>query len=197
MSANKSRAQARRQEKSQQQIMVLLAVGIGMILLAFGVFLGINWAKGTVTQASIGVQPEAVNFAAPDVALTDLNNKSVSLADYKGQVVLYNAWATWCPPCKEEMPTLNDYYQAHHQDGFVVVAIEDGEPASEVADFVKSHGLTFPVWPDPKFVATTAFKTNNLPTSFVIDRQGTVLLTWTGAITRDTLEKYVTPLIQK
>ena len=127
--------------------------------------------------------------------LTDLDGKPVSLADYKGQVILYNAWATWCPPCKEEMPTLNAYYQDHKNAGFVVVAIEDGEPASEVAAFAESYKLSFPVWPDLKFVATTAFKTNSLPTSFLIDRSGTVRLTWTGAITRDTLEKYVTPII--
>jgi hypothetical protein len=64
-----------------------------------------------------------------------------------------------------------------------------------VAAFAKNYHLSFPVWPDLKYVATTAFKTNNLPTSFVIDRSGTVRLTWTGAITREVLEKYVSPII--
>jgi peroxiredoxin len=95
------------------------------------------------------------------------------------------------------MPTLEAYYQKHKNAGFVVVAIEDGEPASEVAAFAKSYKLSFPVWPDPKWVATTAFKTNSLPTSFVIDRSGTVRLTWTGAITREVLEKFVTPIISE
>jgi peroxiredoxin len=129
--------------------------------------------------------------------LTDLDGKSVALADFKGQVILYNAWATWCPPCKEEMPTLEAYYQDHKQAGFVIVAIEDGQPVSEVAAFAESYNLSFPVWPDLKYVATTAFKTNSLPTSFVIDRSGTVRLTWTGAITRAVLEKYVTPIISE
>jgi peroxiredoxin len=95
------------------------------------------------------------------------------------------------------MPTLESYYQDHQNDGFVVVAIEDGEPAAEVAAFVKSYGLTFPVWPDPKWVATTAFKTDVLPSSFVIDRAGQVRLAWTGPISRVALEKFVTPIINR
>ena len=81
--------------------------------------------------------------------------------------------------------------------GFVIVAIEDGEPVDEVSAFVKQYGLTFPVWPDLKWVATTAFKTDALPSSFVIDRTGRVVLSWTGPITRASLEKYVTPLIAR
>jgi len=95
------------------------------------------------------------------------------------------------------MPTLQAYYEAHREQGFVIVAIEDGEPVNEVAKFVTEYGLTFPVWPDPKWVATTAFRTDSLPTSFVIDRAGTVRLTWTGAISREMLEKYVTPMLQR
>jgi thiol-disulfide isomerase/thioredoxin len=139
----------------------------------------------------------AVDYPAPDVRITDLNNVPVALSDYRGQVVLYNAWATWCPPCKEEMPILDAYYQAHKSDGFVVIAIEDGEPVAEVADYVKTHNLTFPVWPDLKWVATTAFKTDTLPTSFVIDRTGKVVLAWSGSISREVLEKYITPVIKR
>jgi peroxiredoxin len=94
------------------------------------------------------------------------------------------------------MPTLEAYYQAHKDAGFVVVAIDDGEAVEDVAAFVKEYGLSFPVWPDLNYTAGEAFKIVSLPTSFVIDRSGTVRLTWTGAITRATLEKYVTPLIK-
>ncbi len=197
---NERREQLRADRKKAQaaQNLILLVVGIGLILVAVAAFLAIPRAQAEVAeQVAPGIVPAPVNFPLPEVQLTDLDGKPVALADYKGQVILYNAWATWCPPCKEEMPTLEAYYQAHQQEGFVIVAIEDGEPVDEVAAFVKAYGLTFPVWPDLKWVATTAFKTNTLPTSFVIDRSGTVRLTWTGAITRAILEEYVTPLIRE
>ena len=182
---------------ARSQSLALLVVGLGLILVAVVAFLAIPKAQTEVQQIDTSAQPVAVDFAAPEVRLTDLDNNPVALSDYRGQVVLYNAWATWCPPCKEEMPTLNAYYLDHRQAGFVVVAIEDGEPVAEVADYVKANRLNFPVWPDLKWVATTAFKTEVLPSSFVIDRTGRVRLSWSGPISRSTLEKFVTPLIQQ
>ena len=181
----------------KSQSLFLLVIGVGLILAAVAAFLAIPKAQAEVQQVSNSAQPVAVDYPAPDVRLTDLNDVPVALSDYTGQVVLYNAWATWCPPCKEEMPILDAYYQAHKNDGFVVVAIEDGEPVAEVADYVRTHNLTFPVWPDIKWVATTAFKTDTLPSSFVIDRAGQVVLAWSGPISREVLEKYITPVIKK
>jgi peroxiredoxin len=94
------------------------------------------------------------------------------------------------------MPTLEAYYQAHQSDGFVTIAVNDGDPEDAVEAFVDDYGLSFPIWLDPTYKATDeAFKTRNLPSSFVIDREGNVRLRWVGEINRDALEKYVTPLI--
>ena len=96
------------------------------------------------------------------------------------------------------MPNLEAFYLKHNGEGFEVVAIEDGDPASQVAAFVSEHGITFPVWLDRSYQATDhAFKTSNLPSSYVIDRGGLVRLMWIGAINPANLEKYVTPLIQE
>jgi thiol-disulfide isomerase/thioredoxin len=179
------------------QNLAMLIVGAGLVLISVAVFLALPKAQVAIQQTSPSAIPVQVNFPAPAVKLTDLDDKPVALSDYKGQVILYNAWAIWCPPCKEEMPTLEAYYQAHKKDGFVVIAIEDGGSPGEVAVFVRDYRLSFPVWPDPKWVATRTFKTSGLPTSFIIDRGGTVRLTWTGAITRAVLEKYVTPIINE
>lgn len=198
MSERREQLRADRKKAQATQNLILLVVGVGLILVAVAAFLAIPKAQAEVAeQVAPGVVPVPVNFPMPEVQLTDLEGNPVALANYEGQVILYNAWATWCPPCKEEMPTLEAYYEAHQPEGFVIVAIEDGQPVDEVTAFVKAYGLTFPVWPDLKWVATTAFKTNTLPTSFVIDRSGTVRLTWTGAITRAILEEYVTPLIRE
>jgi len=197
MSEQRQVLRANRKKAQSTQNLIMLVVGAGLVLIAVAVFLALPKAQAEVQQTGSSAIPLAVNFPVPEVQLTDLKNQPVALADYKGQVILYNAWATWCPPCKEEMPTLEAYYQDHKDSGFVIIAIEDGEPVSEVAAFAESYQLSFPVWPDLKYVATTAFKTNSLPTSFVIDRSGTVRLTWTGAITRAALEKYVTPILNE
>jgi len=118
-----------------------------------------------------------------------------SLADYRQNVVLVNNWATWCPPCRAEMPTLQAYYEAHKDQGFTLLAIEAGDPPGQVAQFVQAYGLTFNVWLDADKAALVAFKNPNLPNSYVIDRAGMVRYAWTGAIRRAMLEKYVTPLL--
>jgi len=179
-----------------QNNLLLLMIGAGLILLAVAAFLALPRAQQTAQTADFTAVPVAINFPAPNIKLTDLQDRPVAFSDYKGQVILYNAWATWCPPCKAEMPVLQAFYLAHRQEGFVVIAIEDGEPLSDVALFVGDNGLTFPVWPDIKWVATTAFGIGALPTSYVIDRSGAARLMWAGAITRDALEQYVTPLLR-
>lgn len=177
--------------------MLLLIMGLGLVMVAIAAILALPGAQKQAAQLDISAIPAPVNFPAPDVRLTDLGGNPVSLSDFRGHVILYNAWATWCPPCKEEMPTLQAYFDAYKADKFVIVAIEDGQSIEQVRAFVDEHRLTFPVWPDPEYKATTAFHTNSLPTSFVIDREGTVRLTWTGAISRAMLEEYVTPLLKQ
>jgi thiol-disulfide isomerase/thioredoxin len=182
---------------SSRQNLILLMIGSGLVLVAVAAFFALPKGQENPETVSAAALPLAVDFPAPDIRLTDLQGRPVAFTDYKGQVILYNAWATWCPPCKQEMPTLEAYYRAHRQEGFVVIAVEDGEPLAEVAAYVKAMGLTFPVWPDLKWVASETFGINNLPTSYVIDRSGVARLTWRGAITRATLEQYVTPLLKE
>jgi len=183
--------------KSNTNIAALLALGTGLVLLGLAAF--VAWPRtetGSATPASIVSVPVEVNYAAPELALSALDGNQHALADYHGQVVLVNLWATWCPPCKAEMPTLEAYFQDHQADGFTTLAINDGDPTDAVTDFVQEYGLTFTVLLDPTYQATDhAFKTQNLPSSFVIDRDGNIRLRWVGEIDRTTLDKYVTPLI--
>jgi len=178
-------------------IPVLAVIGAGLILLGISlIFLLGEPGPAWVEAAAAGVRPAVVNYAAPELTLTNLQGGSVSLAGLRGQVVLVNLWATWCPPCKAEMPTLQAYYDRHRDEGFVVVAINDGDPAAQVREFVREYRLTFPVWLDPTYIASEkAFNTLNLPSSFVIDRSGSVRLRWVGEISTTALEEYVTPII--
>jgi peroxiredoxin len=154
-------------------------------------------AQNQVLANGYSAVPQKVNFAAPVLRLTDLDGKPVMLSDYLGKVVLVNNWATWCPPCKAEMPTLESYYIDHQGEDFVIIAIESGEKQDEVVDFVAQYGLTFPVWLDERGIALDAFQNWDLPSSFVIDEAGTIVLAWTGQISRTMLDKYVTPFLEK
>jgi len=170
----------------------------GIFLLGAGLIpLLVNAQQKALAGVTPILPPVTTNFPAPQLALTDVQGNPVSLDDYRGQVILVNNWATWCPPCKIEMPELQAYYTAHAADGFVVIAIESGEPADQVASFVKDYGMTFPVWLDPHGAALEFFQNWNLPSSYVIDMQGIVRYSWTGGINQPTLEQYVTPLLEE
>lgn len=181
--------------RTRRWLFPMFVVGTGLLLIASSLYI---LQQNAADQPDLIAVPAKVNYAAPELTLTDLQGKPGSLVNLRGQVILVNLWATWCPPCKAEMPTLEKYYRKHKEDGFTIVAVNDGDPAADVQEFVNEYRLTFPVWLDPTFIATEqAFKTLNLPSSFVIDRDGTIVLSWFGGINTKNLEQYVTPIIEK
>lgn len=169
---------------------------LGLLLIAFG-FLAMASPKddGKAAASVAFVVPMAVEYAAPELSLPNIHGETESLTDYRDDVVLVNNWATWCPPCKAEMPTLVAYYTDHQAEGFTIIAIEAGDPLEPVAQFAQSYNLTFPVWLDLEGASLRALGNGNLPNSYVIDRSGTVRYAWTGEINQAMLEKYVTPLL--
>lgn len=181
--------------KRKNSLITTLIVG-GIFLIGAALLPLLELASGSALESGNPVRlPAAANYAAPQLELTDLDGNTASLDQYRGQVVLVNNWATWCPPCKAEMPALQSYYSLHADQGLVVVAIESGEGPEDVAAFVDQYGLTFPVWLDPQGAALEAFQNWNLPSTYIIDRSGTVVYSWTGEVNLETLETYVTPLL--
>jgi len=185
-----------RRKKNQRKLPVA-ALGLGVLLLAIGVYFSAYGKSSRTIPRDLSAIPQPVNYPSPALTLQNVKGGSGSLADFLDHVVLVNNWATWCPPCKAELPTLVEFYEAHAAQGFMIVGVEAGEPASDVSNFVRQYHISYPVWLDPANESLSAFGNPNLPNSYVIDRTGTVRLAWTGEITRDTLEKYVTPLIQE
>lgn len=182
-------------DKKTGRTIPLSLLALGLILIAVS---GYSILRDASARTDLSVVPVRVNYPAPELTLTDVQGVSRSLSDYRGRVVLVNLWATWCPPCKEEMPALQAYYEKRRDEGFTIIAINDGEAGTDVIQFVNDYQLTFPVWLDPTYIATEqAFKTLNLPSSFVIDRGGTIRLRWVGGVNGKTLEKYVTPIIKE
>jgi peroxiredoxin len=185
----------------QKKLDPVIVISAGVLFVALAALLLLLHAQGgPVSQPApdqMSVVPMAVKFPAPELALENVSGKAESLADYRGDVVLVNNWAVWCPPCKAELPTLEAYYEAHAAEGFMIVAIEAGDPRDTVSQFVQTDGLKFRVWVDPNNASLSAFRNTNLPNSYVIDRTGTIRYAWVGETDRKMLEKYITPLLSQ
>jgi cytochrome c biogenesis protein CcmG/thiol:disulfide interchange protein DsbE len=182
-------------QSSLARFYAALLIGTGLV--AIGIVLFMLVYNPAASPDSPSAIPAQVDFASPKLTLEDLSGKAVSLDDYLGSIVLVNLWATWCPPCRAEMPALQTYYENHKADGFVLVAINQEETREVVEPFIREFGLTFPVWLDLDYQAEREFKTESLPSSFVIDRTGRVRLMWFGSISKKNLEKYVTDIIKE
>jgi peroxiredoxin len=119
-------------------------------------------------------RPPLIGGPAPEVALTDLQGREVHLSDFRGKVVLLNFWATWCKPCKEEMPAMQASYDKLRDKGFVVLAINELEDTERVAEHIRTHRHTFPVVMDHKNKVANHYGVVGLPASFLVDPQGIV-----------------------
>lgn len=115
-----------------------------------------------------------VGAPAPEITLTNLRGQEVRLSDLRGKVVLLNFWATWCKPCKEEMPAMQASYDKLREQGFVVLAVNELEDTEKVIEHVRKHGHTFPVVMDHDNVVANHYGVVGLPASFLVDRQGVV-----------------------
>lgn len=183
--------------RKRQKSLPVIPMVLGFLFLSFGILaMALPKSNQNAQPSSNSVIPVPVNYAAPELALQNIQGETKSLTEFRGQVVLVNNWATWCPPCKAEMPILSAYYNEHTNKGFMIIAIEAGDPLEGVAQFASNYGLQFQVWLDPNNAALQAFRNGNLPNSYVIDRSGNIRYAWTGEISRAMLEKYVTPLIE-
>jgi cytochrome c biogenesis protein CcmG, thiol:disulfide interchange protein DsbE len=128
--------------------------------------------------------PVAVGARAPQYSAQTLDGRTVSLASLKGKVVLLNVWATWCRPCRVEMPALERLHEQLGPRGLEIVAVSvdtplgtlnpSGNPGGDVKGFVDAMGLTFQVLHDPKRSIEDLFLVQGLPTTFVIDKKGRI-----------------------
>src|SRR6266496_4060232 len=190
MSKSNKKYQRKRARSFPWIPMVLGVFLIGVAILS----LASQNSNGAAADLS-SVVPVSVSFAAPELSLQNINGETQSLADYRENVVLVNNWATWCPPCKAEMPTLAAYYNEHTSEGFMIIAIEAGDGVDGVSQFAQNYNLKFPVWLDPHGDSLKAFGNGNLPNSYVIDRSGMIRYACTGEIGRAMLETHITPLL--
>ena len=113
---------------------------------------------------------------APDFTVPQLGSGSVTLKDLRASVVFLNFWATWCPPCKQEMPSMERLYRRHKDQGFTILAISiDANGVDRVATFVNKLGLTFPIGLDSKLEVANRYTVRALPSSFLVDKNGKIV----------------------
>jgi len=140
------------------------------------------------------------NMPAPDFTFPGLDGKMVSLSDYKGKVVLLNIWATWCPPCVEEMPSMERLYQKFKGQNFEILAVSIDEPGLKaVAPFMKKSNLTFPALIDSEGAIKAVYGITGIPESFIIDKQGNLIKKIIGPVdwaTRD-IFRFFSEVIEK
>ncbi len=127
-----------------------------------------------LTLTSMGAKPPLVGGPAPPFILHDLEGRPVSLADYHGKVILLTFWATWCGPCKKEMPEIQAAYGKHHAKNFVVLGINFGEKQKTVKAYVRETKLTFLNLLDEDVAVASRYGVVSLPVSFFIDPDGII-----------------------
>lgn len=162
------------EEKSQSEGRFRSIFLICLILAAVGIYGFIQWQKPSNKINTTA--PITAGQPAPDFTLPMLNGGEARLSDYKGKIVFLNIWATWCGPCREEMPSMEKLYQDLKGRDFEILAVSiDAQGSAAVAPFVKEHKLSFPILIDSQSKIGRLYKTTGIPETFIIDKNGIIV----------------------
>ena len=170
---------------------------VAVVLSAGAIWTGLSAVSAQGVSGGATSAPRE-GFLAPDFRLTLLGGGEVALSELRGQVVIVNLWASWCPPCRAEMPALQEAYEAYHDRGLEILAVnttyQDSHAAA--AGFVQEYGLTFPVPLDQTGEVSRSYLLRALPTSFFIDRDGVIrAVVIGGPMSRTTIRTTVERLL--
>ena len=146
-------------------------VGVIVLFLAAALAAATHYLGDEIFPVSIGMDAPPVTGKTLDAA-----PRIKTLADYKGKVVLLNIWATWCGPCRDEMPSMEKLYKEFGSQGLEIVAVSVDDPGTEqtIRDFVKKYGITFEILHDPDKTTAQKYQVTGYPESFIIGREGTI-----------------------
>lgn len=146
---------------------------------------------------SQGTDALAVGEPIPDTELPRLDGEGTgTIADYRGDWVLVNIWASWCDPCREESPALQRFHEQHRDKGFTVLGIDSRDVTDDALEFVAEFDLTYPQLHDPEGDRPDALGMSGFPESFLVDPDGNVALIRPGPVTTAYLDDVILPLIR-
>jgi peroxiredoxin len=138
--------------------------------------------------ASLEIAPTQ-GALAPDFSLFNVEGDQITLSELRGHPVMINLWATWCAPCRIEMPHIQDRFERYADDGFLVLAVDFDEPAEFVADFRDELGLTFDLLLDPGAEVQELYRNRNYPSTFFVDENGVIQVQHIGVMTEGQLDQ--------
>lgn len=149
----------------------------------------VNSSAATSSQSN-GIQ---IGDKAPDFQLKTLTGETVKLSSLKGKKVMLNFWATWCPPCKAEMPVMEQFYKQANKKDLVILAVNI-DTQNDVKGFAKKDGITFPILLDTDNTVNTTYGIMSIPTTYFIDRNGVIQNKYTGEMTKDIMQQFTDAL---
>jgi thiol-disulfide isomerase/thioredoxin len=170
-----------------------LLITLGGLLLGFLLGLGILWASGAFSGGGSAGAPRPapkVGQPVPDFQLSSLDGRLVSLADFKGRPLVINFWATWCAPCKAEMPLIEQYYDRYAPE-LAVVGINSGEGRALAQKFVAENEIGFPILLDEGGGAAATYLVRGFPATFFIDASGVLQSAHIGQLHEENLTQYL------
>lgn len=172
---------------------IFLSIGLSVSL-----FVKNPSAESRSYALNLGVQEYSSPSEARDFTLRDINNKRVSLKNYRGKIVMLNFWATWCAPCRSEMPSMEKLYRQFKEKGFVVLSVASGDNRESVNTFIKEYNITFPALLDSDMEVSDDYKVWALPTTYFINSKGQIIGKVHGGRDWSTKEaaQYITSIFQ-
>ncbi|WP_342026115.1 TlpA disulfide reductase family protein [Cytobacillus pseudoceanisediminis] len=160
-----------------------------LLLITTAIFVVQAVEKDEVESHPVNQTGLGIGWKAPDFELKNLQGETVKLSDYKGKKVMLNFWATWCPPCKAEMPDIQKFYtQKGNQVAILAVNID---PQSDVAGFAEEMRVNFPILLDVDEKVSNAYQIMTIPTTFFIDEEGIIRNKYLSAMSLEIMNQYI------